>query len=436
MNGFDYTFIYASMKGVITFFATIVLLKYFIYLVAAPFYTLKKELWSLKIKRLIKKGKLPEKYEPLVSVIIPAWNEEVGIIPTIKSAINNTYPNIEVVVVNDGSDDKTDELVKRFAKEYNEKNTGKRIVYISKENGGKGAALNHGIQKAKGEIIVTKDADSLHDKNAVENIVRYFRDPEIHALVGNVKVSNSSSVVGLLQKLEYLFGFYFKRVHSLFNAEYIFGGACAAFRKDATFDKLGLFDTENKTEDIEYSMRVKLYGLKAVYAEDVITYTEGASTLNGLYKQRLRWKKGRIDTFLKYKELFFSNKKHHSTFLSWVVLPYALIGEIQMLLEPMFFVLIWTYTFISGDYLSIGLSSLFMLLTFFFAIFFGDNKTSRLYFFTFLSCWLLFYVLIAIEFLALVKSIELALAKKDITWQRWQRQGIGNQLSIKESAII
>lgn len=421
----NYSLIFGSMKSTITIVASLVLIKYYLYLSLAPLYSVKKALWQLKMKRKIKRGEIAKKYNPCVSVIIPAWNEGVGIQTTIGSVLAATYNNIEIIVVNDGSKDDTEKKVKELIrKQKSVLSNGKIIKYFYQPNSGKGTALNLGIKKSTGEIILTMDADSAHDSKTIENLVKYFQDPTIDAVVGNVKVAHNNTIVGTLQKLEYTFGFYFKRVHSLFNAEYIFGGACAAFRKKTTFSAIGLFDTQNKTEDIEYSMRTKLYGLKSVYAEDVVAFTEGASDLKGLFKQRLRWKKGRFDTFGKYKSLFFSTNKNHSKFLSWVILPYALFGELQMLFEPMFFALIWAYTLVSGDYLSIGLSSLFIFFTFISACLFGDRKTNKLYVLYFPAYWLLFYALVGVEFLALVKSLELVLGHQDVVWQNWQRKGI------------
>jgi len=205
-------------------------------------------------KKTLQSRKVKQSYSPLVSVIIPAWNEEVGILTSIKSVLAEEYGNVEIIVVNDGSTDKTAKVVNRFLSNPGNRIDGKTIRYFRKKNGGKGSALNYGIKRARGSIIVTMDADSAHKKDAIVNLVRYFSDPTVDAVVGNVKVRNNRGLVGLLQRIEYVFGFYFKRVHSVFNAEYIFGGACAAFRKSTTFDRLGMFDTENKTEGIEYSM--------------------------------------------------------------------------------------------------------------------------------------------------------------------------------------
>lgn len=413
------------MRSIITLLALLVLVKYFVYLVLAPIYDIQRQMSLLRLKRAIKRGEIPENYEPLVSVIIPAWNEEVGILTTVRSVLTNTYRNFEVIIINDGSTDKTDALVKGFLKDKSGNGVGKNTVrYYYKKNGGKGAALNFGIKKAKGEIILTMDADSAHHPLTIKNLVTYFHDGTVQAVVGNVKVRNVRNLVGLIQQFEYIFGFYFKRVNSIFDAEYIFGGACAAFRKKTTFDKLGYFDTENKTEDIEYSMRVKQAGLKSAYAEDVYTYTEGANDFEGLYKQRLRWKKGRLDTFLKYRTLFFSRDKNHSKFMSWLVLPYAMVGEIQMLGEPFFFTAIWTYTIVSGDYLSVGLSSLFIFITYLSAFVFGDRQTNKLNIILFPFTWFMFYILAVVEFLALLRSIEMMYLNQKITWQSWARKGV------------
>lgn len=156
----------------------------------------------------------------------------------------------------------------------------------------------------------------------------------------------------------------------------------------------------------------------------MITYTEGAHDIRGLFNQRLRWKKGRLETFIRYRKLFFSKDKGHSRFLSWFVLPYALYGEIQMLFEPMFVALVASYTIITGDYLSAGLSAIFIFFTFIAAYLFGDREESPLYILLFPAMWILFYVLVFVEYFALLKSIGLLRAGKDIVWQNWSREGV------------
>ncbi|CAN5115563.1 N/A [soil metagenome] len=413
------------LRNLTIFFATIMLVKYFIFLVVAPFHPVKEELRKLRLAKLRSARKTP--YLPLVSVVVPAWNEEVGIIRTINSILNNSYPEIEIIVINDGSHDNSDKVIREFLvdrKRLKSKRPGVAIRYFYKDNGGKGTALNHGITAASGDIVMTVDADSVLHPEAISRLVPYFEDPKIDAAVGQVQVANSQNLVGFIQNLEYLFGFYFKRTHSVLNAEYIFGGACAAFRKNKTFETLGYFDEVNRTEDIEMSLRLRYHGLHSVYAEDVVCYTEGASTVTGLINQRLRWKKGRFDTFMKYRRLFFSVEKRHNTFLSWFILPYSMISEVQLFFEPLGIALLTTYSFVSGDYLSLSLGILFIFVTYLVNAIFSHDKTNFRLLLLFPFTWPLFYFLVWIEWLSLVKSLLMILRGDEIEWQQWDRKGV------------
>jgi biofilm PGA synthesis N-glycosyltransferase PgaC len=422
---------YNTFRDIAVLIANLMLFKYFMFLILAPFHKILENNRRIKLlRRQIKEE--TKKYNPLISVIIPAWNEEKGIIKTIRSVMNNDYNNVEVVVVSDGSTDMTNALVEEFIfKHFDENNhyilddipTNKRIKFIKKDNGGKGTALNEGIINSQGEIIVTVDGDSFIHKNALKNLIKYYEDPTISGVVGNVKVANSKSIIGLTQKLEYLFGFYFKRAHAVMGAEYIFGGACATFRR-SVFDEIGLYDTKNKTEDIELTMRFRFAGYNCTYAPDVVCYTEGASTISGLVNQRLRWKKGRMDTFIKYRGLFFSLDKKHNKFLSFFILPYALIQEFQLLLEPIFIALLVGYSFITLDLISLSFGILFLFVVYLVNAFFASEDKDPKLILLFLATWPLFYFLLWVEFLALIRSLYLIYKGNDITWQKWNRQGI------------
>ncbi len=274
-------------RNVSIILANLMLLKYFVFMVVSPFYTVKEESRKLRILKHRERTYLPK-----ISILVPAWNEEVGILNTIRSVLDNTYENIELIVINDGSDDSSDRVVKDFKKgEYREKSKdewkGKELKYFMKVREGKGSALNFALKKATGSIIMTIDADSTLKNDAVENLVKYYADNSVDGVVGNVIVANNKSIMGITQYLEYLFGFYFKRAHAVLGAEYIFGGACASFRS-SVFREIGVYDQDNKTEDIEFTMRFRYYGYNCTYAEDVVCYTEGASEVLGLVRQRLR----------------------------------------------------------------------------------------------------------------------------------------------------
>jgi cellulose synthase/poly-beta-1,6-N-acetylglucosamine synthase-like glycosyltransferase len=327
----------------------IAIFRYLFYLSISPLYDFHKEK-LLKDSRNLSKSKIEKRTK--ISVIVPAWNEEVGIITSIESLLRNSYKNLEIIVVNDGSTDNTNKVVKEYynAKIKNNDLKGKTFVYINKKkNKGKGAAINSGIKKSTGDLIITMDADTKFEKDAIFTVARYFQNKDIDAAVGNVKVASSSSVIGIIQQIEYTLGFYFKRTNSIIDCEYIIGGAFGIFRR-SVFDKCGYFDENNRTEDIEFSTRIKSFGLKTAYIEDAIAYTEGADSILGLLKQRLRWKKGRMDTFIRYPDMFLSCKKEHNFFLSWIVLPIALIGDLELILFPILTPIVFYYTFTFSNF--------------------------------------------------------------------------------------
>lgn len=420
----DGTWFY-TFRNIAVFFAAVMLFKYYVFLILAPWYRVKEAKRHLRYAEQYHKDLYQVPYQPRVSVVIPAWNEEVGIIRSVESILRNTYHKVEVIVVNDGSTDRSHPMMQRYMMDQRAHRRGNevRVRYFYKKNGGKGQALNHAIARARGDIIVTMDADSLFARDAIERLVRYFADPSVDAVVGNVRIANRWSLLGRLQALEYMFGFYYKRAHCVLGAEYIYGGACSAFRKATTFDRFGLFDAANKTEDIEMSMRTKYFGLKSCYAEDVVCYTEGASTIKGLLNQRLRWKKGRFDTFAKYRQMFFSRDKKHRRALGWFVLPFSLLAELQLLFEPISVTLLITYSIISNDFVSLALGTLFIAVSYLVVGMFSRHvKPGLLFLYPF--TWPLFYVLVWIEYIALIKSAFMSLRGTDLEWQRWDRKGI------------
>ncbi|HSX08175.1 MAG TPA: glycosyltransferase family 2 protein [Candidatus Saccharimonadales bacterium] len=425
--------LFLLFRNLTIFLATVMLIKYFVFLMLSAYFSVREKARRLRaFKREIKEYGVVKKYRPKVSVIIPAWNEEVGVLKTLKSVLANPYANLEVIVVNDGSTDRSREIVDAFIAEHRQqaRRTGDRRVLrqLYVKNGGKGRALNTGIQKSTGEIILTIDADSALAPDAIARLVEHFRDSTVSAAVGQVRIANvHGRLVGRIQQLEYLFGFYFKRAHCVMGAEYIYGGACAAFRRSATFDYFGMFDEKNKTEDIEMSMRTKFHGLRSVYAEDVICYTEGAANYKGLITQRLRWKKGRFDTFLHYRRLFFSLERRHNKWLGWFILPFALLAEMQLILEPIGFTLLLTYSVVSGEFVSLGLSMLFVGISYIVVALFDNKLTLRqrlsiiaLWPFT----WPLFYIVVWIEFHALLRGAFMVLRGDALEWQKWEREGI------------
>jgi biofilm PGA synthesis N-glycosyltransferase PgaC len=406
-------------------FATILLSKYLIYMLVSPWYDV-----VLAFQRKWREEKSLPPYIPRVSVIVPAWNEEVGLVKTVKSILESTYRNMEVVVVNDGSTDTSDKLMRSFIEEYEEKNKESKeripILYRYKENAGKGRALNDGIRMSNGDIIISIDADCVLAPDCVSNFVRHFENEKVMAAVGNVKIGNRKTLLETLQYLEFLFSFYFKKADSILNTIYIIGGAAGAFRREV-FEKIGLYSWANITEDIDLSVRIQKAGMRIVYAADALVCTEAATTFKGLAAQRLRWKRGRFQTFYEHKNLFFSEKTRHNKLLSWFVLPLALFGDVQLFFEIFFLLFLYVYSFVTHDFSSF-LSGIIVVSTMFFVQIIDDKVTVKngaltLYFLAPIG-WLLFYVTTVIEYRALVKAVWGLFTGEELAWQKWKRVGI------------
>lgn len=414
---------FALIRAIIVLFATTLLIKYFVYMFISP--------WNdvlMSFKRFRIRHRQPKSvYAPRVSVLVPAWNEEDGIVTTIETLLQSTYKNMEIIVINNASTDQTEEHVQAIIHRIAIQKIRRSridIVYVREENQGKGYALNKGIQIATGEILISIDADCSVSPTAIQNFVNCFEDPNVMAAVGNVKIGNTDTLIGVIQYLEFLFSFYFKKCDSIFGSIYIIGGAAGAFRKEV-FTILEGYSVSNVTEDIDLSVRMQCLGMKIVYAQDAIIYTEGAADFSGLIKQRTRWKRGRFETFIQYRKLFFSTKKEHNKFLSWIVLPLAIFGDAQLFLELFFIAFLFVYSYLTNDYSSF-ISGIVIVSAMFAAQIVSDMGKQRMSAFILLAPigWILLYAISFVEFQALVQSLgEFALGKK-ATWQSWNRHGV------------
>lgn len=405
--------------------------KFLIQLLSSPLYGV--------IERMRRRGSVSTA-TPSVSVLIPAWNEEVGILKTLKSVVEANYQRLEVIVINDGSTDKTHQLVNNFIKQHNRvrstalaspsktlSNQNKATIkYLKLPNGGKAKAMNQGVAMASGEYIVTIDADSVMDPEAVTQLIKRFTDEKVAAVAGNVVVGNRRKPIELMQQLEYLYGFFFKRADSIFNSVYIIGGAAAAYRKQALLD-VGGFDESIITEDIEMSTRLLRYGYKTRYATDAVIYTEGPSDWKALCKQRLRWKYGRVLTFIKHSSLFFSLHKSHSKYLTCLLLPLAVYAEFLLLMEGVLLTIFYGYTIVTFDYVPLVFVILF--LTSIIAMQIMSDPKAKFHLNLLLIApvaWLIFYIVDIVEFQALFRSLKRLIKREQLQWQSWSRVGIAS----------
>jgi LCP family protein required for cell wall assembly len=407
------------------------LLKGFVYVLCSSWY----DLWFLRRKVQARQARAGVVYEPMVSVIIPAYNEEVGLVATLKTAVASTYTNMEVIVINDGSSDGTEQEMRSFLQKYNLANNNRPAIpvrYRYQLKTGKGMALNTGIRMAHGEIIVTFDADCAVHKDCIKQLVTPFVDPAVMAVSGNIRIGDMSNILGIVQSLEYAFGFFLKKAEALFGTVLVVGGACAAYRREVFF-KMGGFDKRFLTEDMEMSFRIQQAGLRVAYAPRAVVHTEGPSTLRGLIEQRIRWKRGRIETTLHYRSEAFSKKSKNKLFF-WLAVPLVYLDDIVMVFSVVLTLLLYFYSVeivnYSFLYALIAMSSFIYLL-----VFLEDNHDRNIkrmmivplvYFLSHLS--------VVIEVFALITAYVTVVARRKIEWQKRPRRGVtfGMRDSIKE----
>ena len=235
-------------------------------------------------------------YKPEVSVLIPAYNEESVIVDTVRAALASNYPKLEVLVVDDGSTDHTAELV-------NEKFKGNpRVRLLLQSNRGKPGALNHGLAEAAGEIVVTIDADTIVDPDAIPRLVRHFANPKVGAVAGNVKVMNRNRWLTRWQALEYITSQNLeKRAFDLLNCIPVVPGAVGAWRTDLLRSHGG-FSGDTVAEDTDLTLTIRRDGWKIVYDEDAIGRTEVPDTVQALIRQRFRWTFGTLQAIWKHRD--------------------------------------------------------------------------------------------------------------------------------------
>ena len=372
------------------------------------FYLLGAEVYDTwQVLRANKVAKRRKPYMPKVAVIIPGYNEQYAIGDTIRSVMASTYPNVTAFVVDDGSKDRTSFVAAEAAKPY-----GDKVKIFWKKNGGKASAINHALHRIKGyELVMTLDADSELAPEAIGNSVKYFTDKYVQAVASNVKVTHANSILGMLQKLEYMIAYRSKKAYTVTNSEFIVGGVGAMYRYK-TLKRLGFMDEHLQTEDIATSLKILTLGNrknKVIYGADVIAYTEGVSNLKDLYKQRLRWKLGALQALAQYKGLFFKGGKKHGKMLGWMRLPLAILSELLVLVEPLMLVLYLYFTYQSRSFAFFAGAYATLMVYMFIAIAM-DDTTSRQDKLRLLSiapiAYFLFYIMNFIQFFSVLSCLR------------------------------
>jgi peptidoglycan-N-acetylglucosamine deacetylase len=258
-------------------------------------------------------------YKPQVTVLIPAYNEEAAIVQTVKAALACDYPKLEILVMDDGSTDQTPDLVRaNFGNDP-------RVRMISQPNRGKPAALNHGLEEATGEVIISIDGDTIVDPEAIPRLVRHFADPKVGAVAGNVKVINRNRWLTRWQALEYITSQNLeKRAFDLLNCIPVVPGAVGAWRTSVLRDHHG-FSGDTVAEDTDLTLTIRREGWKILYDEDAIGRTEVPETVEALIRQRFRWTFGTLQAVWKHRDAV--GKPKYGT-LGWIAIPNIFLFQI------------------------------------------------------------------------------------------------------------
>lgn len=251
------------------------------------------------------KGRFQKKREPflpMVSVIIPAHNEEKNIERTIETVLELSYPRMEVIVVDDCSNDETYKKALPFANKGDIK-----LFRRDTPSGSKALAIDYGLLFAKGEVVVTMDADTMLDRKSVDYLVRPLEDQKVAGVAGNIRVANNSNLWSRLQSYEYMFSMEMGRgIQSLFRTILIIPGAFGATRKDG-LKGVGTFEADTITEDFDLSLKMHKIG-RVVFSQKAVAWTVCPERIGDWIRQRKRWTRGQMDTIIKHKNIFFKRR--------------------------------------------------------------------------------------------------------------------------------
>ncbi len=283
-------------------------------------------------------------YAPSATVLIAAFNEEDRIVETIEGCLAIDYPNFEIVIVNDGSTDSTEEKIKPFVK------AGTIRLINKKTNEGKAMALNDAIPLTNGEIILIIDADYIPDPRILRVTVPHFRTPRVGAVTRNPRVLNRRSFLGKMQAIEFASIVSLQRRGArVWGKVLTMSGVVSAFHRSALIDA-GLFSPEMATEDIDLTWKLQLKFYDIRYEPRAIVWMRVPVSLGGLWRQRRRWARGLAQVLRRHGRETFTWKARRL----WPVLTESYLSVLWAYCFVMFSVL-WAVSYAAG-YPPIGAS--------------------------------------------------------------------------------
>jgi cellulose synthase/poly-beta-1,6-N-acetylglucosamine synthase-like glycosyltransferase/peptidoglycan/xylan/chitin deacetylase (PgdA/CDA1 family)/spore germination protein YaaH len=358
-----------------------------------------------------RKRVFPVGFTPSVSVIIAAYNEEKVIARTIRALLESNYPDLEIIVVDDGSADQTSAVVTEAF------GSDPRVQLFRKPNGGKASALNRGLLAAKGEIMVSLDADTLFAPDTISRLARHFADPAVGAVSGNVRVGNAHNILTRWQSLEYITAQNFdRRGYDLLNCITVVPGAVGALRRRAVID-VGGYTHDTLAEDTDLTWKMRRAGWRIVNDNSALAYTEAPESLRNLAKQRFRWAFGTLQCLWKHRGALGQDGA-----FGWLALPSLWIYQILFPTISPFMDIAMVWSLFAGNFLDFAKYFLLMFSIEFVAAVIairmdkGDPK---------LLPWMLLqrFVYRQMMYYVILKSVVAAIRGGAVGWGKFERTG-------------
>ncbi len=302
-----------------------------------------------------------------VTFLVPAYNEEDTVAESIKSLLNQNYPEdkLNIIAINDGSSDSTLQEMRKFED---------RIDIIDKENTGKANSINRALERVDSDLVGVLDADSFASENMVRNMAGYFENEKVDGVTPAIKVFQPRTWAQKVIWSEYIYQVFLRKIFSLFNVQYVLPGPGSLYRT-SKLKELGGWDEESITEDMEIAFRIIRTGGLLENSTNAEVKTISPPSFRGLFKQRIRWYKGYMDNFVKYRDLVFNRAYGNvGTFflpftVLWVVLLLFLLSHMGFRIFQTLFSYVetiqlvgWQAPTLANTFLSLNLFHLFYAL--------------------------------------------------------------------------